>query len=168
VKLHLIAFAILFVLTGIFTNAVGQTTRRDSTRIPKAYWVGSGGGFSFLGDVEIMYNANAEIGNHWLITSLAQVEAKFFGSGNANIFTFGLQAGKVYKRGTGIFALSAGFAIMRVNDQKTAGVPVLIQAHTVILQTVGFGINLYANLNTISPSAGLNLTVALGRMATHN
>jgi hypothetical protein len=165
-KLTLTALATLLVLSCTFTNAIGQTKYTDSTAIPKAYWVSAGFGVSALGNIAVMGNANIELDNRWLLTGTAQADAPIFGS-ITTINTYGLLIGKVYKPHPGLFGLSAGLAVMQVDDKTTIGIPILLQTNLVLLQVLGIGINGFANLNTTTPSAGFDIGIALGRMRTH-
>jgi hypothetical protein len=101
-----------------------------------------------------------------LLTGTAQADAPIFGS-ITTINTYGLLIGKVYKPHPGLFGLSAGLAVMQVDDKTTIGIPILLQTNLVLLQVLGIGINGFANLNTTTPSAGFDIGIALGRMRTH-
>jgi len=141
-----------------------QTTKADTTQIPRAYWIAGGLGGSTQG-VEIMGNANAELDHNWLITGTAQIESGVFGGGR-EVEQFNLMGGKIHKWSRSFFSYSAGLSLVYV-DKITVGIPVLFQIYGVAGQFIGIGINACANLNPTTPTAGLSLNIALGRIATH-
>lgn len=145
-------------------STLAQTTKSDTTQIPRAYWVAGGLGASSQG-IELMSNANAELGHSWLITSTAQIESGIFGGGR-EVEQFNLMIGKIHKWQGSFMSYSAGLSIVYV-DKITVGIPVLFQIYGVAGQFIGLGINACANLNPTTPTAGLSLNIALGHIALH-
>jgi len=150
----------------------------DGIIIPRSYWGSLGIGTGSLGSFTFSVNANQEFSYRLLITACAQAETNaFFGS--TTIASYGVLAGEVFKQKFSLFTVSAGLSIVNVGtssgffnsvpvtSQTTIGIPILIQGYLVGLQTVGLGLNAYANLNSIRSTLGLTLNLALGRMATH-
>lgn len=159
---------LLTLITFIYKTGFSQASHPDSNKVPHAYWVGGGIGGSTEG-IELMANANAELGHHWLITGTAQLESYVVGGG-LTVISYNLLGGKIYKQKASLFSFSAGLGAVSFDDHPskvTVGVPVLLQTYWVIGQTFGFGLNATANLNSIQPTAGLSLNIALGRIATH-
>jgi hypothetical protein len=73
----------------------------------------------------------------------------------------GLVRVKSWESGGGIFGKESPAV-----TETTVGIPLLVQAHAIGFQAVGVGLNLYGNLNTKQSTAGIQLAIALGRIAT--
>ncbi len=191
-KIRIIIYICIPMLAFIFTTASAQVSTKDSTnkdaaQIPRCYWAGFGLGASTLGALAGNVNVNAEISNQWIITANAEIEANrflnFSSSPNVQVTTYNVLAGKIYKGKISFFTLSAGIGLVDVytynnpglfsdapvhkSDQYTVGVPLLIQWYVIRFQAVGIGLSGYANLNTIQTTAGFNISVVFGRIATH-
>jgi hypothetical protein len=161
-------FTLLVIMLFTVTDSLAQVANTDTTAIPHAYWVGGGIGLSSQG-IELMANANAELSNKWLITAAAQIESGVF-NGPETVTPYSLLVGKVFKRKSSLFAVSAGLSAVSVDDHPskvTIGLPVILQTYAVVLQTFGVGLNLTANLNSYQPTVGFSINIGLGYMATH-
>jgi hypothetical protein len=130
-----------------------------------------------------MLGANAEIKNNILISAnlIGETNQTFMSRPRhiVDLTSFNALAGKIYKQRNSLISFSAGLGLVRVdrNDldlfskkteisETTVGIPLSIQAYAIGFQTIGVGLNLYGNLNTKQSTAGIHLSVALGRIAT--
>jgi hypothetical protein len=186
-KIKIITSVCIAMLVCAFTKGLAQVSTKDTSKIPRCYWMALGLGASSLGSLSGTINANAEISNRWLLTANVGIEQNTFlnlsSSPNVQVTTFNILAGKIYKKKISFIALSAGLALVNVYtynnaglfgeapvhklNQYTVGVPLLIQGHVIRAQAVGIGLSGYVNLNTIQTTAGLNICLVFGRIATH-
>jgi hypothetical protein len=163
-KIKILAFFVIIILACNFKTARAQVVKPDSIQqVPHAYWLAGGLGGSSRG-IELMSNANAELGHKWLVTGTAQIESAAFGSGE-DVEQFNVLGGKIFKEKASLFSVSAGLGIVYIN-KATVGIPVLFQVYLVGGQFIGIGLNACANLNPTEPTAGFSINIALGRMAT--
>jgi hypothetical protein len=164
-----------------FRLAAYEKAIDDNSNIQKCYWVAAGFGPSSLGFLSLGANINGELPGRQLITAniIGDTQSLLGGSEETN---FGLLYGHIFKQGSFFFTVSAGISAVyfetadvylfsTMSSTKTSqsgvGVPILIQGYFVAGQVVGFGVNAYVNINSIQTTAGLTLTLALGRLSTH-
>jgi len=160
-----------------------KNNNRIVSAIPRCYWGSFGFGPSSLGAFSGSFNANAELANRVLVTAGVQGETKAFLSNSAEVDSYNILVGKIFKKKFSLLSVSVGLSLVDVvnttgydlfssqppvkTDQYTIGIPILIQGYLVAFQTVSLGFNGYINLNTINTTAGIMVSVAIGRMATH-
>jgi hypothetical protein len=182
----MIKFLIAIFLAGVVSAASGQVRSVDSTGIRKSYWIAGRVGLSTLGSVSGMLVANAEIKNHILISASTTGETNgildFSATHSVDVSSFNMLAGKIYKQRHSLISFSAGLGLVKIDthdsepgifgkvypesSETTIGIPLLIQAYAIGFQTIGVGLNLYGNLNTKQSTAGIQVCLALGRIAT--
>jgi hypothetical protein len=175
---------ILFAAT--ITASTAQTSP-DNSNIPHAWWGAIGIGASSLGAISGEYSINVQIPNNWLISAYIEGGTnklgKFSDSNTyQDVVNFSLLAGKIARQKYTLLSVSAGLGLVDVRtgtgsyslgtpytnkDQYTVGVPIILQTYLVGLQACGIGLNANFNINTIKPTANINLCFALGRMQTH-
>jgi len=170
------------------TSKTALAQQSDNTKIPNAYWASFGAGASSLGALSGMYSVNVQIPHNWLVTvdldGGANRSGKTYDTNySQSVISFNILAGKMARQKFSLFTLSAGLGLVDVHtglgsyglqdapyinkDQYTLGIPIVIQGYLVGLQAFGIGFSGNINLNTIKPTAGINLSFALGRMQTH-
>jgi hypothetical protein len=176
----------LLLLASTELKLYAQDAKADTAKIPPSYWATLGFGPSSLGSVSGMLNVNLQIAGQWVITGSWQNEVNnLFGRSPAyfvQVNTYNLLAGEIYKQKISFITVSAGLGAVNVishngytdhylnyvetNQQNrfTVGIPIMVQVDVAELRVAGIGINAYANLNTIRPTAGLTLNVAIGWM----
>jgi len=150
----------------------------DQVIIPRCCWGSLGAGGNTAGDGAFSVNVNEEFAQKLLVTESLQLETNGF-LASTSVVNYSVLAGKIFKRKFSMFTLSAGLSYVTMTvspglfsdtpaiHQSTVGIPVLIQAYLVALQTFGLGINAYANLNSVKTTAGITLSIAIGALATH-
>jgi len=168
------------------TMAFGQTTRVDSINLKRNYWGSIGAGPTTLGAVGLNADVNAEISDHWFISTEGQVETQtflnLFGS-NVGVATLNVLAGKIFKQRVTFITVSAGLGLVDVNTYNSGGlfsntpptsqtqyafnVPIEVQVYFVPVTPFAVGVGAYLNLNAINTTAGITVRLAFGRMSTH-
>ena len=136
---------------------------------------------SALGSVSAMLGANAEVKNRLVVslnwTGETSSVLDFTAKHVVDVNSFNILAGKIYKQRNSLMSFSAGLGLARVHTfdsrngaasytETTVGLPLSIQAYAIGFQAVGAGLNLYANLNTKQSTAGIHVSLALGRIST--
>lgn len=179
-----IFFPVALVLVGC-TAVFGQTATTDSINLKPNYWGSIGGGPTTLGSVGFNADLNAEMSDHWFISTEGQVETKtlnLFGS-NVSTATFNVLAGKIFKQKLTFITVSAGLGLVDLNtftsgglfpttpssskDQYGLNIPVEVNVYLVPVTPFAVGVGAYLNLNAINTTAGITLRLAFGRMSTH-
>jgi hypothetical protein len=165
------------------TSAFGQTTGADSINLKPNYWGSIGGGPTTLGAIGLNADVNAEISDHWFISTEGQVETQtflnLFGS-NVSTASLNVLTGKVFKQRLTFITVSAGLGLVDVNtynsgglfsntpsssqDQYAVNVPIEVNVYFVPVTPFAVGVGLYANLNAINTTAGVTVRLAFGRM----
>ena len=176
-------FIIAFSLLGY--QGISQNLTNDNSDYVKCYWGDVGLGGSSLGSISAALGFHFEINRHVLITANIMGEANSFidfsSKPKIDVNTFNLLVGKISKQKSSIITYSAGLGLINyykktypggflsplpaVTTKKySIGIPLLISGYLIGFRTVGFGLSVYANLNTINTTAGLTLNFGIGRM----
>jgi len=180
-KMLIIAACFLLLFTFPFTKSFAQGPYRYHADTPDRYWLDLGVGKSSSGYSSVVWDANIQISDTWFVTGRLEGEPKDISSFGFNpgvgIYSYDILAGKILNRKSGFFTISAGLGIVQVvskagndnNNSKTnsytLGLPILVQRYFTLAPPVGFGIGGYINLNTIRPTAGITLNLAIGHFA---
>jgi len=185
--MSIISGCFLMMFTFSFIKSYGQGPYHYQANIPDYYWLDLGAGKSSSGYSSVVWDANVQVSDSWLITGRLQGElnnlSSFGFKRGAGIYAYDLLAGRMLNQKFGLLIVSAGLGLVNVvssaaapngaynnstTNIQTVGVPILIQSYLVSLQTFGFGISGYINLNTIRCTAGITLNLAIGQIGTNN
>jgi hypothetical protein len=185
-KTALVFFLSATMLLTWCNTAFGQTTATDSVNLKPNYWGSIGGGPTTLGAVGLNADVNAEISDHWFISTEGQVETQtflnLFGS-NVSTATLNVLAWKIFKQRLTFITVSAGLGLVDLNtfssgglfsttpstsqDQYALNVPIEVNVYFVPVTPFAVGVGAYLNLNAINTTAGITVRLAFGRMSTH-
>ena len=161
-----------------FRQAAYERALDDNAKIAKCSWVALGygsntGSYNHVGNINLFLNGNLEISNNLLLTADLIADPGPYGNVDLN---YAFLFGNIFKQKVSFLTASIGFELVneitnsflfaRVTNTGI-GIPILIQGYVVAAQSVGLGINVYANINTVKSSAGISISLAFGRLSTH-
>lgn len=185
-KLYASVFKIIirvFIVTATlpfgFTALAQKMPRKEFAR---TYWLYIGLGPNTFGSSAIV-NVNVEIPHDWFITAEFEDDANFHGSyndDNTKYFNYNIMGGKIYKKKFGFAIWSAGLGFIHEStiqpegvypvetlvfkDRYTLGIPFKVQAYLVKFKALALGLGIYGNFNLFQTKAGVNISLAFGRL----
>ena len=127
------------------------------------------------GGINLFANANFEFYRQLIVSPDIHLASSWFGGTSEE--SYSILLGKIFKQKYSFIVVSTGLAFdqSQSNDNSSLGntsgsgigIPFLIQAYVVIGQAVGLGIGAYADLSTNKSTAGITLSLAIGKLSTH-
>ena len=171
-----------------FRQAAYERAIYGNSKIPKCIWGSFGMGVSAgtSGGGNVAINGNIEIPLGQLITLEGRTAPSY--PLGISINSFGVLYGIIFKQEYSFFTISVGITEVIVDNTfedtspsnswfkpdittrvTTIGVPILLQYYAVVgrHQHFGFGVSVFANINSAQTLAGINLSLGFGRLSTH-
>ncbi|MBW4889797.1 hypothetical protein KXQ82_08720 [Mucilaginibacter sp. HMF5004] len=180
-KLPAIICALLLTCICVKTRAQAQSD--DTTQ--RSYWASVGYGAGTFAENQTEFTVATELKNNWVLAGNVQAELdarkSYVQMHVAEVSTYNLLAGKLHHLKTSFFTTSVGLGVVHRNsfdtngtqgvqlnetDENTIGVPITVQGFILPLKWLGLGLSAYVNLNTVQTIAGINFSIAIGKMGT--
>ncbi len=175
IKSFIVTLTLLFGFTAL-------AQKPSEGKLSRTYWLSIGLGPTTFGSSAVA-NVNVEIARDWFITAEFEDDVNSHGSypdDDAKYFNYNIMAGKMYKKKFGLATWSAGLGfideatiqsegvypleMLVFKDRYTLGIPFKVQGYLVEFKAIGLGLGIYGNLNLFQTKAGVDISLAIGRL----